>query len=268
MAPMPLGREELTVNGELKKPSAVGPGMFQTSAEREAERDMVRIFESSEDELANRLASFPRYVRRAHLTRFLALYELFKRVMPVKGSIVECGVFRGHSFFTWAKLSAILEPNNLTRRIYGFDSFSGFVGTHERDRPRTTGVRAGDLSSPLEEELRALIEVYDRDRFLGHISKADLIAGDIGETVPAFIEENRHLVISLLFLDVDLYEPTRVALEYFLPRMHTGSILAFDELDNPLWPGETEAAIEAAGLRHLRIERFEFDPYIGFAVLD
>ena len=94
-----------------------------------------------------------------------------------------------------------------------------------------------------------------------------LISGDIAETVPAFLEENRHLVISLLFLDVDLYEPTRLALECFLPHMHAGSILAFDELDNPLWPGETQAAMETVGLRNLRLERFNFDPYIGFGVL-
>ena len=49
----------------------------------------------------------------------------------------------------------------------------------------------------------------------------------------------------MLFLDFDLYEPTRVALEHFLPRMPNGAVLAFDELDNPLWPGETLAMLEA-----------------------
>ena len=43
----------------------------------------------------------------------------------------------------------------------------------------------------------------------------------------------------MLFIDLDLYEPTKFALEQFLPRMHKGSIIAFDELDNPQWPGET-----------------------------
>jgi hypothetical protein len=241
--------------------------MFQSDAERDVGKDLARIFEASADTLEDRLANFPRYARRAHLTRFLALYELFKRILPMKGSIVECGVFRGYSLFTWAKLSAILEPNNLTRRVYGFDSFSGFVDVHERDSPDKTGVRVGDLASGLESELRELIELYDRDRFLGHVPKLQLISGDIAKTVPTFIQDNRHLVISLLFLDVDLYEPTRLALEHFLPHMHAGSIVAFDELDNPLWPGETEAAMEAVGLRSLRLERLEFDPYIGFSVV-
>ncbi len=88
------------------------------------------------------------------------------------------------------------------------------------------------------------------------------------ETIPAFVAENPHLVVSLLFLDFDLYEPTKAALEHFVPRMPWGAVLAFDELDNPLWPGETLAMLEQHARRPLRIERLEFDPYIGFAALD
>jgi hypothetical protein len=50
--------------------------------------------------------------------------------------------------------------------------------------------------------------------------------------------------------------------------MPRGAVLAFDELDNPLWPGETLAMLEQHAKRPLRLERLEFDPYIGFAVLD
>jgi hypothetical protein len=81
------------------------------------------------------------------------------------------------------------------------------------------------------------------------------------------VAENQHLVVSLLFLDLDLYEPTQVALRHFLPRMPKGSVLAFDELDNPLWPGETSAALDEVGLGRLELRRFEFDPYIAYAVL-
>jgi hypothetical protein len=74
-------------------------------------------------------------------------------------------------------------------------------------------------------------------------------------------------VVSLLFFDFDLYEPTKVALENFLPRMPKGSIIAFDELDNPLWPGETRALLETIGINALKIKRIDFDPYIGYAVI-
>ncbi|BBH71440.1 hypothetical protein ACTI_81250 [Actinoplanes sp. OR16] len=243
------------------------PGSLSTPAERQVPGRIAEIFADSPDDLPTRLANAARYLRRSQVTRFAALYELVKLALPVKGSIVECGVFRGASFMTFAQLSAALEPTNLTRRIYGFDSFGGFPSVSDRDRPQTTEARPGDLASDSYDELNRLLEVYDADRFLGHLPKARLIKGDVTATIPAFVEENPHLVVSLLFLDLDLYEPTVAALRHFVPRMPRGAILAFDELDNPLWPGETSAALDEIGLNQLELRRFEFDPYIGYAVI-
>jgi hypothetical protein len=242
--------------------------MFQTEAEHHVGSRLADVFDRSLDPIEVRLANFPRYARRAQVTRFLALYELFKLVLPVKGSVVECGVFRGFSLFSWAKFSAILEPNNLTRRIYGFDSFAGFPAVSAEDAPERTSVEVGDLATGGEEELRELMQLFEMDRFLGHIPKMDLISGRLEETLPRFLADNQQLVISLLFLDVDLYEPTRLALELLMPRIPRGGIIAFDELDNPLWPGETRAAMDVAGLGRLELRRFEFDPYIAFARIE
>jgi len=241
---------------------------FRAKPETEAAEKVQALFAASKDSLQDRLDSFPKYVRRPVLTRFLALYEIFKRILPVKGSIVECGVFRGFGLMSWAKLSAILEPTNLTRRIYGFDSFKGFPTPHVKDKNKLIAAKRGHLSSDSYDELNSLIELYDMDRYIGHVPKVKLVNGDARKTIPKFIKEHRHLVISLLFLDFDLYEPTRLAMRHFMPRMPKGSILAFDELDNPIWPGETEALLEEAGVRNFRIQRLEFDPYIGFAVIE
>jgi hypothetical protein len=212
---------------------------------------------------------FPKYVRRQNLTRFLALYEIFQRIIEVKGSIAECGVHEGFGIASWMKLSAILEPVNLTRRIYGFDTFAGFPGVGNKDRtPISEGVQPGGLAADSKVELEKLIKAHDATRFLGHIDKVMLIKGDATNTIPKFIETHPHVLISLLFLDFDLYEPTRVALETFLPRMPQGAVIAFDELDNPLWPGETQAMLEFLDSNRFRIQRLPFDPYIGFAVID
>jgi len=251
------------VNSNLRNPH-----VYRTEVENAVGREVGALFEQSADPVEVRLENFPKYVRRQHLKRFLAMYEIFKRVLPVKGSIVECGVFRGFGLMSWAKLSTILEPENLTRRIYGFDTFEGFPELDEKDRSRFSEMRPGDLSAQSYEELRALIEQYDRDRFLGHIPKVELIKGDITQTVPAFIQANPHLLVSLLFVDCDLYAPTKVALEVLLPRMPKGAILAFDELDNPRWPGETLALLDSIGLRKLRLQRLDWDPYIAFAEIE
>ena len=244
------------------------PHVYRTEAEKAVGREIAEIFDRSADSVETRLENFPKYVRRQHLKRFLALYEIFKRVLPVKGSVVECGVFRGFGVMAWAKLSTILEPENLTRRIYGFDTFSGFPEIAEKDRSSFTQAMPGDLSAQSYDELRALIEQYDRDRFLGHIPKVELIKGDIAQTAPAFVQSHPHLLVSLLFIDCDLFEPTKAALESFVPRMPKGAIVAFDELDNPRWPGETLALLEALGQRKLRLQRPDWDPYIAYAEIE
>jgi Macrocin-O-methyltransferase (TylF) len=244
-------------------------GGFRTDAERNEGARNKLCFDSNPTSWEVKLENFPKYVRRQNLTRLLALYEIFKRTTHVKGSIVECGVNHGFGIMSWAKFSAILEPVNLMRRIYGFDTFDGFPAIGEKDRAATSQhVKAGDLKANSFDELNELVDIYDSTRFLGHVSKVKLIKGDATKTIPQFVVEHPHVLVSLLFLDFDIYEPTKVALETFLPRMPSGAIIAFDELDNPLWPGETLAMLETHAKRKLKIERLEFDPYIGFAVLE
>src|SRR5215510_10235696 len=122
-------------------------GKFRTDTEMQVGKRIAEIFENSADGTEVKLETFPRYVRRQHLKRFLAMYEVFKLALPVKGSVVECGVFRGFGLMSWAKLSTILEPENLTRRIYGFDSFDGFSAVDDKN--------ANSLASPLPGDLRA-----------------------------------------------------------------------------------------------------------------
>lgn len=243
-------------------------GVFRTNAEKKVGKNIEQIFLANSDSVELKLENFPKYVRRQHLKRFLAMYEIFKLVLPVKGSVVECGVYRGFGLMSWAKLSAILEPENLTRRVYGFDTFEGFPSVGEKDGNNVQTPANGELNADCHDELTDLIKQFDADRFLGHIPKVEMVRGDMVKTIPEFLEHHKHLVVSLLFLDCDLYEPTKVAIEHFIPRMPKGSVLAFDELDNPLWPGETLALCETIGVGRLKLQRIEWDPYISFAIIE
>ncbi len=246
---------------ESRNPS----GGFRNEIEKTVSPRLVAIFEKSSSDIGSRLEEFPRYIRRQRATRFLALYELFKLALPIKGSIVECGVHNGFGLFSWLHFSSILEPNNLMRKIYGFDTFDGFTGLSPKDQSAQYTPKDGDLRAHSFEELSLLTGIHDDNRFLGHVEKISLIKGDIRTTAPKFAEDNRHLLVSLLFLDLDIYEPTKKALETFVPLMPKGAIIAFDELDNPIWPGETQAMLEYFAKRPIEIQRLDFDPYIGFA---
>lgn len=237
---------------------------LRTNDESDSEIALAASFEASPSSTVTKLANFPRYVRRQDLKRFLVRYELFKHVLNVKGSIIECGVHEGFGLMSWYHCSTTLEPENLTRRIVGFDTFSGFPSLLAEDQG-ADDIAVGDLAADSEAELRELVEVHDRNRFLGHIEKVRLVRGDAATTMPAYLEAHAETVVSLLFLDFDLYEPTRVALETFLPRMPRGAVIAFDELDNPHWPGETLAAMDAVGLNQLELMRLPWDPYVSWA---
>ncbi len=251
------------------KDSPAVSGGFRTQHEQLEGSLNSAIFDKNPLPIEKRLENFPKYVRRQNLTRFITLYEIFKLVLGVKGSVIECGVNHGFGLMSWAKFSSILEPVNLTRRIYGFDTFSGFPSVATEDMSEhSSHIKEGDLAADSLSELNELIDIYDSTRFIGHVPKVELINGDANNTIPQFIDDNPHLLVSLLFMDFDLYEPTKIALESFLPRMPKGAVIAFDELDNPLWPGETQAMLEVCDANNLRIQRLPHDPYIGFAIID
>jgi hypothetical protein len=103
---------------------------------------------------------------------------------------------------------------------------------------------------------------------LNHIQKVRLVKGDVSKTLPCYLEKNPYLVVALLWLDFDVYEPTKAALKYLLPRIPKGGVIAFDELNHEVWPGETIAVMEEIGLSNLRIERFSFGSTVSFAVIE
>ena len=218
-----------------------------------------------------RFLNFTKYVRRYELARFMVQYELFKKIINVKGSVVECGVYQGSGVMAWAKIAETLEPYNFLRKIYGFDTFEGFPSVSEEDHSGgATVARVGYLKPTYDvmSELRGCIEEFDATRLLKHQEKVILVQGDAMETIPKFVKENQQVLVALLYLDFDIYEPTLLALKEFLPRMPKGSIVAFDELNDPKWPGETRALLNALDLNRFRLESFPFEPHISWLTIE
>ena len=227
------------------------------------------FFLSDEGSIINKIDAFPKYASRQALAKFLTKYEIFQKILHVNGSIVEAGVLHGGGTLAWAKLSSILEPTNHTRKIIGFDTFAGFPSINEKDKKGTDGslLKIGELRGSAQKSVTEAVSIYDENRPLNHIPKVELVEGDIVNTAPAYIKENPHLVISMLYLDVDLYQPTKVMLETFLPVMPKGAVIVFDELNAKMFPGETVAVDEILGIRNLEIKRFTFDSYVSYAVV-
>lgn len=211
------------------------------------------------------------FVDRIQYSKIFAKYELFKKILNNPGSIIECGVKEGSGLMLFAKLSAIFEPYNFKRKIIGFDTFEGFPSVHNKDKSKLgkhkklhqRGYNKSNLSI-----LENSIENFNIQRPLNHIPKVELVKGDAIKTIPKFIKKNSHLLVSLLYLDFDLYKPTKIALKNFLPRMSKGSIIVFDELNDPKWRGETTALLETCKLNKIKLEKFSFEPHLTFLSID
>lgn len=241
----------------------------QSTADLKQFESVELVFNTSAGNFADKLDAFPKFASRQSIAKFLTKYELFQKILHVNGSIVECGVLHGGGTLAWAKLSSILEPVNHTRKIIGFDTFEGFPSLHEKDLSKgdSSHFQLGGLQGSALEDVQNAVDLYDLNRPLNHIPKVELVQGDLVETAPRYVAENPHLVVSLLYLDVDLFEPTKAALEAFLPRMPKGSIIVFDELNAKMFPGETIAVDEVLGLKNIEIKRFPFDSYVSYCVV-
>ena len=231
--------------------------------------NMEQYYDSALGTNIDKLRNFMKFVPRQTLSLFLAKHEMFQKTLHIHGHIIECGVHLGGGLITWAKLSAIYEAVNHCRRVIGFDTFSGFTGLSEKDSGEDLDCKTeGGLATNAYEDIQQCIRLFDQNRPIGHIPRVELVKGDACKTIPEYVEKNKHLVVAMLYLDFDVFEPTKVALETFLPRMPKGAIIAFDELNDPVWPGETLAVIETIGLRNLRLQRSPITSQFSYAVLE
>lgn len=181
------------------------------------------------------------------IQRFLVRYELMKLIQDIPGAIIEFGVCSGSGLMSLIHCHTVLQPTYRYREFYGFDTFEGFPNVHENDIKNIKWEK-GDFANDSYDRLSNIIDIHNNYYFLP--ANVNLIKGDVCETLPIFLKENRHLLVSLLYLDMDIYEPTKVALKLLLPRMNKGSIIAFDELNYKSFPGETIAMLEELGTKY------------------
>lgn len=199
------------------------------------------------------------------LNKLIALNEYYKMILDIPGSICEFGVNYGSSLATWVNLRNMYEPFNASRTVHGFDTFSGFPAVTNEDRNN----RVGDYSTVEGHEsiLENVLTLHESFSPQCHLKKFFLHKGDVSETVPRYINDNPHTIIALAYFDLDLYVPTRDVLLSILPRLTKGSLIIFDELNCPQFPGETLAVLETLGLNKISLRRIphtQFGSYMVF----
>jgi predicted O-methyltransferase YrrM len=159
--------------------------------------------------------------------RLRVIAESVRRTEECPGEMAECGAYRGGS----AKVIATVCPQ---KKLHVFDTFAGLPA----DEVLAGCHKAGDFTADRREV----------DEFLGG-SNVEIHQGFFPDTARGL--EDR--TFSFVHLDMDLYESTRAALEFFWPRIAPGGVIVLDDVDWKCTPG-VNRALDECGLMAL-VER-------------
>ena len=195
----------------------------------------------------------------SRIGKMIAHYELLKLSSNIPGCIIECGVFKGVSLIRFATFLKLLKKSN--KKIIAFDTF----GKHTTTKISSDHKRRKILLSHGKEGIseKQLMSILKRK---GLEKNIQLIKGDITETVPRYLKLNPKLKISLLNLDVDIYEPSVTILEYLYSRIVKGGVLILD--DYGTFPGETKAVDDFFKGQKIKIRKFPYCTTPSYIIKD
>jgi O-methyltransferase len=135
-------------------------------------------------------------------------------VLGVPGAFVECGVYRGGSAGVLAH-EAMQTPD---RELWLFDAFAGMPAASERDDERSHAIEGQYVGS--EAQTRRILERVGMDP-----ARTQIRVGWFDDTLPGAEVEQ----VALLHVDCDFYDPCRLVLETFYPRLAPGGYVVVND---------------------------------------
>ncbi len=177
---------------------------------------------------------WPLYVGKYNLARTINNIELIKNSIKIPGDIMEFGCWKGSNLMLISKILEIYAPMTM-KTIYGFDLFEGldFFSPKDGSAKLEKGKYKGD-----DLHLEKIINLFDLQ------DKTKLVKGNIMETLPKFIKENSYIKLSVVFIDTDLYDSTKIILNTLSDHLVQGGVFVLDEWNTKKYPGETLATSE------------------------
>ena len=183
------------------------------------------------------------------LAKAMGHFEIYRMITHLPGQVVECGVFKATSLVRWATFRELLE-SPFSRRIIGFDILGSFP-RHDDDADNAFAARHDDVAGQG-------LSVGQVETVLAHkhLRNVELVAGDVIETVPAYVAAHPELRVALLHIDVDVYKPSKVALDALYELVVPGGILVFDDYGTVA--GETRAVDELLEKHGLTLQKLPY----------
>ena len=204
------------------------------------------------------------FIQRRDLGQLLAYYELFKLIKDLPGSIVEVGVFAGNGLFTWSKLLDTFIPTNRGKKVFGFDNYQGYSQVLTDKDVEAVEYIEGligtfDFDPDIIEEL---VKHNNLDQIMAGVERVKLYNSELTVGLEAFKQGNIGVRLALVLIDVNLYIPTKWALENFYDMVVPGGIIALRGYGVKPWEGESLAVDQFLKNKKINdIKSFDFSNY-------
>ena len=244
-----------------------GDKEFSNNQEQDARLKLANLLEECKIPKPEILSNLGLFLNSKNLSRILFMNYIYQKIIDVQGVVFDLGTRWGQNMSLFSSFRGIYEPYNRHRKIIGFDTFQGFVEITPEDGESNLMNPGNVTVSPnYENYLNEIMECHEQDNPLSHIKKFSIIKGDANITVQDYLEANPETIISLAYFDFDVYKPTAKVLETIIPRLTRGSVLGFDELNDPDSPGETIALMEKIGLNNIKLKRYRYSSRVSYFV--
>ncbi len=216
-----------------------------------------------------KLANLGLFLNSKNLSRILFMNYIYKLQIDIQGVVMEFGTRWGQNAALFSQFRGIYEPYNRHRKVVAFDTFSGFPVISSEDG-NSSMMQVGNYSTTekYEDYLCEVMSLLEMDNPLGHLRKYEVIKGDCSVEIENYLNEHPETIISLAYFDLDIYEPTKRCLELIRDRLVKGSVLAFDELNDPDCPGETVALNEVIGLNNVQLKRLPYVSRVSYCIYE
>ena len=251
------------------KSEIFNPNPHSTSKETLNRGEFYKKFEHCPIPENERLSHLGLFVNRQTLSHIMFMHELYQKIIPIHGVVVEFGVRWGQNLALFSSFRGMYEPYNYSRKILGFDTFAGFPSVSKKDGDHNYSSKgAYTVTKDYEQYLDSILAYHESESPLSHLRKYELIKGDATVTLEKYLKKHPETIIALAYFDFDIYEPTKKCLELIKPHITKGTVLGFDELNLPAFPGETLALKEVFGLDRHSIRRSPLNPFTSYIVIE
>lgn len=173
---------------------------------------------------------------RRVFSKLISRALLYNEVKDIPGDIVECGVFKGTGLYTFLKLKGLYNPNS-SKKVVGFDFFDTdqlISSISNKTDKEAMDVLFKERNFTHETSFKEYLSTkLIQDGFLN--TDFELVNGDLSITSKEYSENNPGFKISLMYMDVDLEEPTYNALNNLWDNVTKGGIVVFDEYGYNKW---------------------------------